>query len=214
MRTSNITYWENPGQPTKTISAGVYRSATRRYIVIVNLAIIVFRRCFPRAKRASFRARRRGWIWRPTNWLFCAKDSMIKVKQQKWIAMSANNGWIKRWRRKMDKNMGKIIKKKRERKNLKGWEEARKWGRRQERSKEKRRISASKRLEINNFAFRANGPAYMCQGFRCHRQSNPNFEIYGCDVRNRVLMDYKIAILLSRSIRYVIRCEKFKVNAP
>jgi len=49
-----------------------------------------------------------------------------------------------------------------------------------------------KELETNNFTFRTNGLAYMCQG--TDFGATPTFKIYSCDMRDRVLMDYEIAI--------------------
>lgn len=64
-------------------------------------------------------------------------------------------------------------------------------------SNERKRINESEELETNNFAFRANGPAYVRSGcgFWCHQRVGYEFwNVRLRRARDRVLMDYEIAI--------------------
>jgi len=71
--------------------------------------------------------------------------------------------------------------------------------REREREKRRKRVDALKELGTNIFTFRTNGLAYMCTGFG----ATPTFKIYSCDMRDRVLMDYEIAISSLLPVRYV-----------
>lgn len=85
-------------------------------------------------------------------------------------AISANNARMKRRGTRNDGGTGKRGK------IEDGWMEESRKMRMKERGRGRKRISASEELETNNFAFWANGHAYMCLGTDFRRRAAAGYE--------------------------------------